>query len=372
MNKYIAIVYNTTSYVYKFRINLIKEIKKLGYRVIVISPKDGYVDKLKEEGIEHHHINISQYGMNPLKELKTIYEIYKAFSKYNPEFSLHYTIKPNIFASIAAKLTNVKVINNIAGAGKAFSNDGLFQRFIQFLYKISLSKSQRVFFQNYDDMNLFLNNLIVEKDRAYRIPGSGVDLSKYVFSPLLDGPFIKFLFIGRLLKEKGIEYYLEAAKNVLDKDYDVKFYIVGEHEKEQKDYIDLEKLNIYLKNDNIIYLGAVSPDDMPKIIANTSCVVLPSYYREGVPRSLLESASMGKPIITTRNVGCKEVVDENKNGYKCEVKNSDCLVKSMIKFIDLPFKEKVKMSEYSRVKMENEFDEKIVLKAYISMIKSSK
>jgi glycosyltransferase involved in cell wall biosynthesis len=348
--------------------NLINEIQKLGYNVIVLSPKDEYVVKLIENGIQHQHINMSQYGMNPLSELKTMYEVYKNFKKYNPEYSLHYTIKPNIFASIAAKISGTKVINNVAGAGKAFSKDGLFQKFIQMLYKISLSKSKRVFFQNYDDMNLFLDNAIVKKEIAYRIPGSGVDLMKYKFSPL-NKEKIKFLFIGRLLKEKGIEYYLEAAKMVLLTNDNVEFYIIGEHE-EHKDYIDIEKLNTYLKDNHIIYLGTVSPDLMPKVIGDTSCVILPSYYREGVPRSLLESASMGKPIITTENVGCKEVVDEGKNGYKCEVKNLECLVNKITQFIELSFEEKVKMSQYSRMKMEKEFSEKIVLDAYINIIKN--
>lgn len=365
MIKNITLLYNTSVSVYKFRINLIREIEKLGYKVIVLSPKDEYVKKLKELGIEHHHINISQYGMNPIKELKTMYEIYKAFKKYKPEYSLHYTIKPNIFGSIVAGLLNIKVINNIAGAGKAFSNDGLFQKFIQSLYKFGLKKSQRVFFQNFDDMNLFLDNNIVNKDVSYRIPGSGVDLIKYKFIPLKSSAFTEFLFIGRLLKEKGIEYFLEAAKELLTSGFKARFYIAGECEKDNNDYIEYKFLDDYLKTEGIYYHGTVSPDEMPKIIENSTCVVLPSYYREGVPRSLLESASMGKPIITTENVGCKEVVDEKKNGYKCEVKNSKCLADKMKQFINLPFEEKVIMSEYSRNKMENEFAEKIVLDAYI-------
>jgi glycosyltransferase involved in cell wall biosynthesis len=363
--KNITLIYNTTVYVYKFRINLIREIEKLGYKVIVLSPNDEYVSKLKELGIEHHHINMSQYGMNPIKELKTMYELYKIFKIYKPAYSLHYTIKPNIFGSLVASFLGITVINNIAGAGKAFSNDGLFQKFIQFLYKVGLRKSQRVFFQNFDDMNLFLENNVVKKEKAYRIPGSGVDLSKYDFIPLKQNDETSFLFIGRLLKEKGIEYFLEAATMVLENNTKAKFYIVGELEQNNNDYIDENLLDKYLRNENIHYYGAVSPDEMPKIIGDATCVVLPSYYREGVPRSLLESASMGKPIITTENVGCREVVDEGKNGYKCEVKNSQCLAEKMIQFMNLPFEEKVKMSKYSRNKMENEFDERIVLDAYL-------
>ena len=360
MKKSVVVLYNTTVYVYKFRINLIKKIQDLGY-------KEEYVEKLEGLGIKHHHLDMSQYGMNPLKELKTAYEIYKIFKKDNPEFSLHYTIKPNIFGGIAAAFSSVKVINNVAGAGKAFSNeDSLFAKLVSFLYKLGLKKSTKVFFQNFDDMNLFLNRNIVDKSVSERIPGSGVDLNKYKTNVISTEN--TFLFIGRLLKEKGIEYYLEAAQKTLSISPNAKFFIVGEYE-DRNEYIKKDKLENFLKNDNIVYYGTVSPDKMPEIIDNSSCVVLPSYYREGVPRSLLESASMSKVIITTNNVGCKEVVDEGFNGFKCEIKDSECLHKSMIKYIQLSEEEKIKMSKNSRQKMEIEFDEEIVLNKYINTIK---
>lgn len=232
----ITIVYNSVSYVYKFRMNLILELQKIGYKVIVIAPKDQYVVELNNLGIEHYHINMSQYGMNPIKELKTILEIYNAFKKYKPAYSLHYNIKPNIFAGIAAKFTKVKVINNIAGLGKAFSDENsLFSRFIGLLYKFALKKSKKVFFQNNDDMNLFLNREIVSIAIAERIPGSGVELQKYKANKKGEG-LNNFLFVGRLLIEKGIVFYLEAALKVLKKHPDYHFSIVGELE-EREEYI---------------------------------------------------------------------------------------------------------------------------------------
>ena len=365
--KKITLLYNTTAYVYKFRVKLIQKLQDLGYEVIVVAPRDEYVQKLKELNIKHQHIDISQYGLNPFKELLTIYRIYKIFKKYNPEYSLHYTIKPNIFGGMAAYFTNIKVINNIAGAGKAFANENsFFAKFISFLYKIGLSHSYYILFQNNDDMKLFLDRKIVSKKNSKRIPGSGVDLTTYKGKNNSNGK--QFLFVGRLLKEKGIEYYLEAAKMTLEKYPDAIFKIVGEYE-EQQEYIEKEILNKYLENKNIIYYGAVSPDRMPGILEETSCVVLPSYYREGVPRSLLEAAAMSKPIITTNNVGCREVVDENINGYKCEIKDSKCLYLSMVKFLELSDKERYIMGQQGRVKIEREFDEKIVLEQYINLIK---
>jgi glycosyltransferase involved in cell wall biosynthesis len=310
---------------------------------------------------------MSQYGLNPLKELVTTYKLYKIFKKYNPKYSLHYTIKPNIFGGIAAYFANIKVINNIAGAGKAFANeDSIFAKIISLLYKIGLAHSSTVLFQNNDDMQLFLKNNLVSRKKVKRIPGSGVDLNKYSGKNNSDGN--QFLFIGRLLKEKGIEYYLEAAKMTLDKFPNAIFKIVGEHEN-RKEYIDKDLLNKYLEDKNIIYYGSVSPDIMPTIIEESSCIVLPSYYREGVPRSLLESASMSKPIITTNSVGCKEVVDENINGYKCKIKDSLCLHLSMMKFLNLSKEEKRLMGQKGRDKMEKEFDENIVINTYINLIK---
>lgn len=366
--KTITIVYNTSYYVYKFRMNLIEALQSHGYRVVIISPYDEYVDKLKQANLIHEHIDMSQYGMNPFKELKTTYKLYKLLKKYRPEYSLHYTIKPNIFGSIAARFAKVIVINNIAGAGKAFANEkSLFARIIGILFKFALSRSKRVFFQNNDDMNLFLLGKMVKREKAYRIPGSGVDLIKYNCIKL-DFKTTTFLFIGRLLVEKGIEDYLAAAAQVLRSFPDVKFEIVGEHE-EGGDFIDKIKLKRYLDtNENVHYYGAVSPDKMPSIIGKASCIVLPSFYREGVPRSLLEAAAMGRPIITTDNVGCKEVVDQGENGYKCSIRDVECFANAMKQFIELTVEEKERMSTYGRKKIETEFDEKIVIDAYLREI----
>ena len=365
--KRITLLYNTTVYVYKFRINLIQSIKELGYEVIVVSPKDEYVEKLTELGIKHHHIDMSQYGLNPIKELITTYRIYKILKLYSPDYSLHYTIKPNIFGGIAAYFSKTPVINNIAGAGKAFSNEeSLFARVVSMLYKVGLANSKKILFQNYDDMNLFISKNIVPASKAERIPGSGVDLTQYKSNREPVGK--EFLFVGRLLKEKGIEHYLEAAQMTLEKYPDAIFKIVGEHE-DRAEYIAKEKLDQYLNHDNIVYYGSVSPDRMPEILDDASCVVLPSYYREGVPRSLLEAAAMSKPIITTNNVGCKEVVDDGINGYKCDVKDANCLHLAMCKFLDLSDSEKIKMGQNGRKKMEEEFDEKIVINKYIELIK---
>lgn len=368
--KTITIVYNTSVYVYKFRLNLIKRLQDEGYHIVVIAPYDSYVEQLKSRGIEYYEIKMSQYGMNPIKEMMTMIQIWKAFRKFRPTVSLHYTIKPNLFGNIAAFFSSTPVINNIAGAGKAFSSQNkFFTFFIESLFRFGLNSSKKVFFQNHEDMNQFINRNLLLKNKAERIPGSGVDLNRFVVSSSdQNNPNIIFLFVGRLLKQKGIGVYLEAASKVRKRYNNIQFLIVGEYD-ELDDYIEKKDLDKYCDDIIIKYLGSVSPDRMPGIIKNCDCVVLPSYYREGVPRSLLEAAAMGKPIITTNSVGCKEVVDEGVNGFKCNIKDSVCIAKAMKKFVELSQEERVQMGKNGRMKMEKEFDEKFVIDRYLKTIK---
>jgi len=350
--------------------NLIQKLQAEGYHIIVIAPYDSYTETLRSHGIEYYEIKMSQYGMNPFKDIITIYQIWKAFRKFQPLVSLHYTIKPNLFGNIAAYFSDTPVINNIAGAGKAFSSKSkFFTFFIERLFRLGLKSSKKVFFQNNDDMNHFMSKNLLPAEKAERIPGSGVDLDRFVVSNSnKKNQNIIFLFVGRLLKQKGIGEYLEAATEIKTVYDNVQFLIVGEHEK-LDDYIDKRDLDSYCDNTIIKYLGSVSPDRMPVILKDSDCVVLPSYYREGVPRSLLEAAAMGKPIITTHNVGCKEVVDEGINGFKCNTKDSVCIAKSMKNIIEMSQEERIQMGRKGRVKMEKEFDEKFVLDSYIKAIK---
>ena len=367
--KTVTIVYNTAIYVYKFRMNLIKKLQDKGYHIVVMAPYDSYVEKLKSHGIEHYDIQMSQYGMNPIKEIVTLYQYWKAFKNIRPVLSLHYTIKPNIYANIAALFSNTPVINNIAGAGKAFADNNKPLTFlIENLFKFALSASNKVFFQNNDDMNLFLKHKLVSKEKSERIPGSGVDLNKFTVPKTeKNNNEIVFLFIGRLLIQKGIRDYLEAASNIKNEYKNIKFLIVGEHE-DYEDYIETNILNNYCDGTTIAYLGRISPDKMPEILNGSDCVVLPSYYREGVPRSLLEAAATGKPIITTNSVGCKEVVDEGYNGFKCNPKDIQCITNAMKKLIEMPKEKRIAMGNNGRLKMEKEFDENYVLDRYMKAI----
>lgn len=369
----VTIVYNTAFYVYKFRVNLIKRLQRKGFSVVVISPADEYVTKLLDLDVEHIDIAMSQYGMNPIKELATTWQLYTLLKRIRPVCSLHYTIKPNIFGSIAARLAGVALINNIAGAGRAFSDENsIIAKLVSALYKVGLKKSKKVFFQNNEDMKLFIETGLVSAAISERIPGSGVDIAAFKAEKRneSEGSF-KFLFVGRLLKEKGIVEFLTAAQAVIMEhpDKNIRFECVGELD-ETTACITKDDLDSYLRHGSISYLGTVSPDMMPVILDSCDCVVLPSYYREGVPRSLLEAAAKGIPIITTDNVGCRDVVDNGVTGFIVPIRNALSVQEAMLKMFELSSDQLQVMGTQARAKIEREFDEEFVLEAYIRAIEN--
>jgi glycosyltransferase involved in cell wall biosynthesis len=364
----ISIVYNTALYVYKFRMNLIKALQDQGHEVIVIAPRDEYVDQLEVAGIQFIDLPIAQYGMNPLTEIKGMVRLWKIFSKVKPDISLHYTIKPNIFGNLAARLAKVRVINNIAGGGRVFSSSGQVLKFIvKSLLRISLSKSSHVFFQNRDDFSDFDRMGLIDIQRASRIPGSGVDLTNFTVYDMGHTPV--FLFVGRLLKEKGIEEFVDAATRLKEKGLVFEALIVGEHE-ERDDNISTTKLNSAIDQNIIEYVGAVSPDRIPELLERSTCVVLPSTYGEGVPRSLLEASASGRPIITTNSRGCRDALEDGVTGIMIENRSSLELSEAMAKFIEMPREKWIEMGQAGRAKMETEFAEQIVLDSYLRKIES--
>ena len=359
----IAILYNTTIYVAKFRLNLIDYLRSFGCRVVVISPPDEALPKVLDHADAHIPIAMRQYGMNPVQELPGMREISAAFDKAGADICLNYTIKPNIFGTLAAGRLGLPVINNVAGAGRAFSSGSpMFWRFIKSHYRVAFRKSSAVFFQNSDDHRLFLDAHVLPEAKARRLPGSGVDLTQFSPSPLPDGP-VNFLFIRRLLTKKGVVEFLDAAQQVLQSGAEARFALVGELEN-QPGYVAADVLDAALKDDRITYHGTVDPSVIPGLVASATSVVLPSYYGEGVPRSLLEASASGRPIITTDNVGCRDAIEPEVTGYMVPPRDSAALAEAMMRFLALGDEDRRAMADAARAKMEREFDEQIVLSAY--------
>lgn len=370
--KTIALLYNTTHYVIKFRLPLITALQKAGYRVVVIAPKDHSTPLLMQNNVEFVPIGMSQYGMNPAAEIRNFFEVKSILDRIRPLVSLNYTVKPNTFGSMAAEYAGVPVINNIAGAGMIYTSDKKLQRFIvSALYRRGLRKSRVVFFQNGDDMELFLKKGLVTPEQCLRLPGSGVDLQRYKPS-LLPENVLRFVFIGRLLKLKGIKEYLLAANNILNCQAEpgrMEFHIIGEHEKTGA-FIEQEQLNALTAHTGIHYHGAVEPDCIGDYIRNASCVVLPTYYGEGVPRVLLEALASARPIITTDSAGSRDVIEHERNGFMVKPRDVDDLTTAMVRFINTTPEKRTEMGLYGRQKAEREFDESIVIDSYLEQIRS--
>jgi len=368
MNK-IVICLNTSWNIYNFRLNLARELKYSGYKVILVSPYDQYSEILNKE-FEYYNIFMNNKGTNVIQDLKTIIQFYKLYKKIKPEVVLNFTIKPNIYGNIACQMLHIKTINNISGLGTVFINESMVTKIVKFLYKFALKSSFKVFFQNIDDQTLFLKNRLVKYNKTEVLPGSGVDTNKFmpVESKMKDEKFV-FLLIGRMLWDKGIGEYIEAARIIKSKIKNVEFQLLGAIDVINKTAIPKKQMQRWIDEGLVNYLGVT--DDVSKYIKNANCVVLPS-YREGTPRTLLESASMGKPIITTNVPGCKDVVNDNKTGYLCRVKDSLDLATKMENMLNLTQLERNNMGEAAREKIVKEFDEKIVIDKYIHSINALK
>ncbi|MUK61362.1 glycosyltransferase [Aliivibrio fischeri] len=363
----ILISANTSWYLYNFRKNTINALIKRGHAVTAIAPKDDYSEKLESLGAEFIHIDIDQGGTNPINDLKTFMGFNKVFSKSNYDVVLNFTPKNNIYSTLAAKTNNIKVINNIAGLGILFINESLTSKIARTLYKYSQRYADKIFFQNEEDKELFIQHKLATVEKTDRLPGSGADLTRFSFSPSEDDGVIRFLLIARMLYDKGISHYIEAARHLKDKHGDkVEFNLLGFLAVNNPSAVSEDEMQSWVDEGIVNYLGV--SDSVEQEIAKVDCMVLPSFYREGVPKSLLEAGAMGKPIVTTDNVGCRETVDDGKNGFLCMPRSTESLVDKLELIINMTHAERIHMGRLSRDKIEKEFDESIVLTKYLNAI----
>jgi len=363
----VAISSNTSWYLYNFRKNTSIALIDRGYQVIAIAPKDEYSAKLSELGCELIDIDIDQGGANPLRDIKTFFYFYRIYRMNEIDVVLNFTPKNNIYSTLSASLNNTKAINNIAGLGILFVDESITSKIARFLYKISQSKASKLFFQNEDDRKLFLDREIATTVETDRLPGSGVDLERFVISPCPDDGTVRFLLIARMLYDKGINQYIDAAR-VLKAKYGVstELCLLGFLDVNNPSAVSKQDMQSWVDEGIVNYLG--TSDNVEQEIAKVDCMVLPSYYREGVPKSLLEAGAMGKPIVTTDNVGCRETVDDGINGFLCEPRSSESLVEKLELIINMTHSERLAMGKKSRIKIEKEFDEQIVINKYLNAI----
>ena len=344
--------------------NFINKLIENGLEVLVLATNDKYSEQVKSFGCKILNIGISRKGKNPLYEIILLAKLFFILFKIKPNLILNFTIKPVIYGSIVASFLNIRVINTMTGLGTYFFDKNFFNKFFIVLFKFSQRNSDIIYSQNKDDER-FLKNLNLKKTKILYNPGSGVDL-KYFKETNYPKENINFLLVSRMLWNKGIKEYVEAAKIIKKKNSKINFQLAGPIDTENEFSIPAEQIKIWVNEGYIKYLGEVQ--NIAQYISESSCLVLPS-YREGLPRSLLEGAAMSRPIIATDVPGCRDIVKHNFNGFLCKTQDIDSLVNVLNKFISLSFEKKADMGKKGRITVEKEFNEDFVYNNYLDQIK---
>ena len=364
---HILITANAAWNIWNFRKALIESLIKNKHRVTIFAPWDESAVQIKEMGCEFKTLEMNAKGLNPLDGLVIIRQFKRILKNDRPDVILSYTIKNNIFGAIAAKPLHIPFLPNVTGLGTAFLSGGLLEKIAEVLYRFAFKNVPIIFFQNEDDQALFTGRNLIKQNQARLLPGSGIDLQEFSAKPLPISDSPKFLMIARLLKDKGIVEYVEAAKKIKASNPNVRFQLLGAIGTQNRTAIGIETVQEWVKSGTIEYLGTTT--DVRPFIEQASCVVLPS-YREGAPRTLIEAAAMARPIVTTDVPGCRAVVKSGDNGFLCDVRDSVSLAKAMKRFLELEHPEKEALGQAGRLKMELEFDQKIIVDAYLSAIKT--
>lgn len=361
MAKTILFLVNHDVVIYNFRLEIVERFIHDGHTVHISSPYGERIDDLVSIGAIFHEINMDRHGMNPKDELRILGEYKKLMREVKPDICFGFTIKPNIYGAIAARKYNIPFVANITGLGTAVENPGIAQIISIVLYKFAFRKIQRVFFQNEENRKFFVEHNIAVKAHAM-LPGSGVNLNRFPQKPYPNDQVVKFAFISRIMKEKGIDQYLEAAEEIKKRHNNVEFHVCGFCEPEYDGTLQEKD-----RDGVVIYHGMIR--NVADFMSRMHCIVHPTYYPEGLSNVLLEACATGRPIITTDRPGCREVVDDNRNGYMIPQKNSAELVMAIEKFLRLSLKQKEQMGKNARAKVEKEFDRQIVVNRYLEEVK---
>jgi glycosyltransferase involved in cell wall biosynthesis len=345
-----------------FRRGLIAALQADGYRVAVLAPDGPHSQAIRALGALFVPIPIDARGRSPAADLRTLAVYHRRLRELRPAAFLGFTIKPNIYGSMAAHLLGIPVINNITGLGAMFERKGPLYRLVGALYRVALGRSEKVFFQNPDDRGLFVASGLVRPEKAGLLPGSGVDLTRFTPRPARARKTVTFLLAARLLWAKGIGEYVEAARIVRSQRDDVRFRLLGPLEPSGPGAVGQSDLDAWSEEAIIDYRGSAS--DVRPELAEADCVVLPSYYREGTPRILLEASAMAIPVITTDSVGCREAVIDGETGLLCAPRSVESLAAAMLSVAALPAAQRRAMGGAGRAFMERCFGETVVHGAY--------
>lgn len=365
MKKKVLVLGNSCLVIFGMRGELIQRLVSEGYEVTAVAPSDSFGNLetySKAYGCSFENIVIDRHGTNIFKEFMLLLNYIKIMKRVRPDAVLTYTIKCNIYGGLASRILKIPYYVNITGRGKGLEDGGIQEKILRVLYKMALKSAGCVYFQNENDRQYFLNHHI-RFPKGVLLPGSGVNLEKYMPLPYPSDDKIVFTFVARVMKAKGIDQFLDAAEAIRKEKNNVEFHVCGYLEEDYKEVIENAQ-----SSGTIVYHGLVS--DIRTIEKISQCIVLPTYYPEGLSNVLLEAAACARPIITTNHPGCREVVDDGVNGYLVRERDSEDLIRAMRKFLSLPREERRNMGLAGREKVEKEFDRQIVVQKYVKELES--
>ena len=360
----IAVVANTSWYLHNFRRNLMRALQQDGHHVIAVGGDGPFAQRLREQGFEHHAVPFSGAGTKPWRELATVLALRRVLRRERADLVLSYTPKGNLYAALAGRGLPLQQIMNVSGLGRAVTSPGLVSRVVDTLYRHTMARTAWVFFQNEDDRRIFVERGYMPETQTSRLPGSGVDLSAFSPAPL---PSVElgacvFLMVARLLWDKGVGEYVEAARSLRTSWPRARFQLLGPLDASPRSGVPRAVLDGWVAEGVVEYLGET--DDTRPYLRAADCVVLPSFYGEGVPRSLLEAAATARPVITTDSVGCRDAVDAGVTGWLCVPRDSADLARQVELLLQMQPDDRLQMGLAGRKKMEREFDERLVIDEY--------
>ena len=348
----VMILANNDVGLYQFRKELIEELLK-EHEVVISLPYGDFVKPLEDIGCKFIDTQVDRRGINPIKDLKLFFTYQKILRQVKPDLVITYTIKPNVYGGFACRFLKIPYAVNITGLGTAFENGGMLKKIVTVMNKVGCKKAKVVFFENEGNRQIFIKEKIVKESQTFRLNGAGVNLEKYQAAPYPGGEKIKFLFMGRIMAEKGIDELFEAMQHLVSDGINCELHLLGIYEENYQ-----EKIDKY-ESDGWLHYHGYQKDVRP-FIKESHCFVLPSWH-EGMANTNLECAAMGRPVITSNIHGCMEAVEDGVTGLLCEKQNVDSLYQMMKKFCELPYDIREKMGLSGRKRMEKMFDKKTIV-----------
>lgn len=364
---HIVLTGNTTFKLANFRAGLLRRLIADGHQVTVLAPPDDYVGAVRDMGCDFVPLSMDRNGTSPIAELALLMSIFRTMHRLRPAFVFGYTIKNNIYAGLACRLLRIPFAANVTGLGPAFNQGGVLNGIIRLLYRVAFRRAEAVFFQNENDRDIFLSGNLVPPDRVRLLPGSGVDLARFLYQPVppSDGG-TRFLLVARMLWDKGVGIFADAAEKVRRTHPEAVFQLLGPLDPDSKTGIGQSQIDQWVDEGRLVYLGSAA--DVRPAVRDAHCVVLPSYYREGTPRTLLEAGATGRPAITSDMPGCRDPIVDRVSGLLVRPRDSEDLARACVEFLAMSHAERVEMGRAARQKMERDYDERIVIDAYMSLL----